>query len=298
MFLLLLQKISVAKHFSGIYLFFPECYTVIICFTGKGDIMKFDMHCHTQEGSLDGKIPLTEYVQLLKDHGFQGMLITDHNSYKAYQYYLENRDHPAFQDFIVLKGIEYDTLSCGHFLIIMPHDFHLALFDIRGLPLPLLLHLVHRFGGIIGPAHPFGEKFLSFGRSRMYRRHPEIVRKFDFLEGFNCCESREDNIRAVRLARHAGIPCFGGSDSHRQDNVGLAWTDFPVTIHTEDDLIRHIKLKGSTRIGGTFYHGTVKSRIGKWNDLLVYSYFFYNRFTALVRSRKLRSALKSARHRR
>lgn len=34
--------------------------------------MKFDMHCHTQEGSLDGKIPVAEYIRLLKAKGFGG----------------------------------------------------------------------------------------------------------------------------------------------------------------------------------------------------------------------------------
>lgn len=254
--------------------------------------MRFDLHCHTAEGSLDGKIPLREYVQLLKENGFQGMLITDHNSYKAYQHYVSNSSDPVFQDFTVLKGIEYDTRSSGHFLIVMPRGFSVPLFDVRGLPLRSLIRLVHEHGGIIGPAHPFGEKFLSFGRSRTFQKHRDIVSQFDFLEGYNCCESAEANAEAIDLAREFQIPCFGGSDSHRHDNVGLAYTDFPVSIRTEDDLIRHVKQKGSMEIGGRHYTGTVKERIGKWNDFLVYSYFFYNKFTALARYQRRRAALR------
>ena len=28
--------------------------------------MKIDMHCHTKEGSIDGKVPIDEYITLLK----------------------------------------------------------------------------------------------------------------------------------------------------------------------------------------------------------------------------------------
>ena len=44
--------------------------------------MKFDLHCHTQEGSLDGKLPIAEYIRLLQEKGYDGMLVTDYNSYK------------------------------------------------------------------------------------------------------------------------------------------------------------------------------------------------------------------------
>ena len=31
--------------------------------------MKFDMHCHTKEGSLDGKVVIEEYIRRLKEKG-------------------------------------------------------------------------------------------------------------------------------------------------------------------------------------------------------------------------------------
>ena len=45
--------------------------------------MKIDMHCHTKEGSIDGKVPIDEYITLLKQNGFGGMLVTDHDSYRG-----------------------------------------------------------------------------------------------------------------------------------------------------------------------------------------------------------------------
>ena len=44
--------------------------------------MKLDMHCHVKEGSIDSKVSLDEYIILLKERGFDGMLITDHDTYK------------------------------------------------------------------------------------------------------------------------------------------------------------------------------------------------------------------------
>ena len=43
--------------------------------------MKFDMHCHTKAGSIDSKIPIDRYIRLLQEQGFDGMLVTDHDSY-------------------------------------------------------------------------------------------------------------------------------------------------------------------------------------------------------------------------
>ena len=84
--------------------------------------MKLDMHCHTKEGSLDGKVPLEQYIELLKSQGFQGMLITDHDSYKGYRHWKNHIKGKKHQDFLVLKGIEYDTFGGGHILVIMPEN--------------------------------------------------------------------------------------------------------------------------------------------------------------------------------
>lgn len=43
--------------------------------------MKIDMHCHTKEGSIDGKVSIEEYIRMLRNQGFGGMLVTDHDSY-------------------------------------------------------------------------------------------------------------------------------------------------------------------------------------------------------------------------
>lgn len=248
--------------------------------------MKLDMHCHTKEGSPDSKVTLLENIDILKQRGYQGMLITDHDSYNAYRYYQKLPEKP--DDFVVLKGIEYDTVDAGHMLIIMPADVKLPILELRGLPVVLLIEIVHHHGGIIGPAHPCGEKFLSICNTLRGKMAGNIYRKFDFVEGYNACEDADSNIRAMRIAEEYDLPCFGGSDSHKADGAGFGYTILQEDIANEKDLINYIHSGKSTMAGGIHYEHTTKAKLGRVNKVLVYSFWFYNKATALFR-RKARN---------
>ena len=124
--------------------------------------MKIDMHCHVREGSVDSRVSLDEYITTLKEKGFDGMLITDHDTYHGYRHWKYHMKGKVHEDFVVLKGIEYDTLDAGHIICIMPEGVKMRLLEVKGLPVSVLIDFVHRHGGILGPAHPCGEKYLSF----------------------------------------------------------------------------------------------------------------------------------------
>lgn len=250
--------------------------------------MKLDMHCHTKEGSPDGKVNLLKNIEILKEKGYQGMLITDHDSYRAYRYYERLPKNKKVSDFVVLKGIEYDTVDAGHILIIMPTGVWLPILELRGLPVRLLIELVHYYGGILGPAHPCGEKFLSINNTLRSKKGATIYPKFDFFEGYNACEDMDSNNRAIRLADKYNKPCFGGSDSHKEDCVGLGFTILQKNITSETDLINYILAGNPTLVGGKHYEYTNKAKLGRANDILVYSFWFYNKFLALLR-RKARN---------
>lgn len=253
--------------------------------------MKLDMHCHTHEGSPDSGIPIKEYITSLQKQGFDGMLVTDHNSYKGYLHY-KNHISEMPEDFIVLKGIEYDTLDAGHILVIMPGHVHLHILEHRGLPVRLLIHLVHRYGGILGPAHPCGEAFLSIYSTGRFKKDRSITKDFDFIEGFNSAEVLQCSTDAQEIARQYGKPITGGSDSHKIESVGLAYTILEEMVHNEDELIAYIKERKPTQCGGEQFHGTLKEQLGPWNKLLVYGFFPYNKFGALYHFRKRRLHLK------
>ena len=254
--------------------------------------MRFDFHCHTKEGSLDGKIAIAEYIEILKNKGFQGMLVTDHDSYNGYRKYRDTIKKDL-KDFVVLKGIEYDTIDAGHILVIMPENTKLLILECRGLPVRLLQDIVHRHGGILGPAHPCGERHLSITQTRIFKKHPEIMEKFDFLEGFNSCESDESNAKAQALAKEYHLPTFGGSDSHHADCVGTAYTDIDEVIEKESDLISCVKRGCTFTFGGYKYRHTVKQRIGIFNHILVEGFWVYNHFTWLVRLHRRKLAMQA-----
>lgn len=248
--------------------------------------MKMDMHCHTKEGSLDGKVPIEEYICTLKQMGFGGMLVSDHNSYNGYRYWKKHIKNKRHTDFVVLKGIEYDTINAGHILVVMPEGIKINLLELRGLPVSLLIDVVHRYGGILGPAHPCGEKYLSITNTRYYKKHPKIMGKFDFLEAFNSCEPPEANAKAKKLADQYDLACFGGSDSHRANCIGTAYTKLPDEVESESDLIACVMKRRTITAGGTYYLGTTKAKIGKVNNVLVQTFWLYNKTSGLVRRHK------------
>ena len=255
--------------------------------------MKFDMHCHTKEGSMDGRVPMEEYILRLKELGYKGMLVTDHNSYNGYREWKNNIKGKRHKDFVVLKGIEYDTIDAGHMLIIMPEGIKIRVLELRGLPVRLLIDVVHKNGGILGPAHPCGERYLSILNTKKKKSKDEILRKFDFVEAFNSCETQESNEAAESLAIRYRKPGFGGSDAHRYDCIGTAYTEFPKEVRRESDLIRYIQRGGEVTYGGTLYSKTTKDKIGKWNALLIQSFGVYNKTAEICRRHKRKKELKN-----
>lgn len=198
--------------------------------------MKFDLHCHTKEGSLDAKTAIANYVRRLKNLGFDGMLVTDHNSYKGFDSWDQKTN-----DFVVLKGIEYDTIDAGHFLVILPDHVKLSLLKVRGLSVYQLERIVHKFGGILGPAHPFGSGKASLMNTKSAKAGRKLFETFDFVESFNGCEPVLSNVRAKAFAKRYHKISLGGSDAHRLSIVGCAFTIFKEPIRSNDDLIQLVK---------------------------------------------------------
>lgn len=250
---------------------------------------KYDMHCHTKEGSMDGRVPILEVASILKEKGFSGVLVSDHNSYKGFRAWRDAAE--KIKDFVVLKGIEYDTIDAGHILCIMPRGVKLKILELRGLPASLLIEIVHRHGGILGPAHPCGERYLSFVNTMKMRNQLHVMDKFDFVEAFNACEDEESNADAAKLASVYHKPGFGGSDSHREDCLGMAYTGFEEHITSEDELIDYLKDGKAVSCGGSRYNKTTKDKLGKANNLLVQGFWFYNRFGSMWRHRRRKNEM-------
>lgn len=236
--------------------------------------MRFDLHCHTEEGSFDSKVSLERYVELLRIRGFDGLMVTDHDSYKGCRIRERIKSNTENRDFVILSGIEYDTKDAGHILVIMPEGIYLPILTVRGMSLKRLIKIVHFFGGILGPAHPYGVKSSSAMHFR--KMDMSLLNRMDFFETFNTCESGKSNTLAEDLAQKYNKPQFGGSDAHEEQYVGMAYTELPCLIRNNNDLIDAVKAGVTSEVGGTVREVTRKSiRKEHWTGVVGFK--IYNR---------------------
>ena len=63
----------------------------------------------------------------------------------------------------------------------------------------------------------------------------------DAIETHNGGNTLEMNVQAMSCARMRNLPSVGGSDSHRKEQVGRAYTVFSNPIKTIADLVSEIK---------------------------------------------------------
>ena len=212
--------------------------------------MKFDLHCHTKEGSIDSKVSVKEFADRFMKLGYDGFMISDHNSYKGCKAWDAIRNDPKYRNFTVIRGIEYDTKDAGHILVVLPDGLYPRVLRIRGLKCSTLIKLVHSLGGILGPAHPFGvatSSAMGFKKMKM-----SYIKHFDFIETFNTCEFVNSNRLAKELAERFSMPAFAGSDSHV--------TEIDADIYSNNDLIRAVKEGVTIRASGTEREITKKAK--------------------------------------
>ena len=120
------------------------------------------------------------------------------------------------------------------------------------------------------------------------------MKRFDFVESFNCCESEESNENAMKLAKKYGKVRVGGSDAHKPDCVGRAYTILPEPVTCETELISMIHKKTAFETGGNHYNKTTKEKMGKVKLILTYSFWFYNKGAGMVRRNKRKTELKKS----
>lgn len=258
--------------------------------------MKFDLHCHTKEGSIDAKVNLEAYIHKLIQDGFDGMLVTDHNSYKGYEAcrnLLNNLTLP--RPFTVLKGIEYDTLDGGHIIAVLPEHIHTSLLEKRGLTIAQLEAVVHHLGGILGPAHPYGTGFFAIMNTRFLKKHKDFLKNFDFIETFNSYNHPLANYKAELLAKKYQLPKTAGSDAHHPHVVGTAATFIGESIHNNDDLIRAIREHKNTFVDAAQQTSVYTKTSFLLEKAGIIGYWIYNRLGAFLYAHARKKELKKLR---
>lgn len=225
---------------------------------------KYDFHCHINEGSKDSKVNAEEYIDSLICQGFTGLLVTDHNTYDGYRFILKKLN---YENFIVLKGIEYSTIDAGHILVIMPDEYDLKDLEYKSAKLLDLIKYVHSHNGILGPAHPCSEPYLSIFSSKKYKYNYDICKQFDFIEVFNAGEKKQENDKALELSNKYSLFATAGSDAHYLEHCGKAYVQLKERVTNNNELIDYIKKHKPASVSGQCYRNRDRERYDKSHNL-------------------------------
>lgn len=237
--------------------------------------MKIDIHCHSKEGSPDSLVGIEETIDKLIEKGYNGMITADHNSYAGYNS-IKDKD---YGDFVILKGIEYDTSDAGHMIIILPNnDLDKDVFTHKGMTVKDTIKIVKNLGGIIGPAHPFDYYKLGILNNARWIQNQDVIKEFDFIEGFNSCGSILGNQKADLLAKIYNKPVLGGSDSHRPNSIGQGHTILPGRVKSQQELINLIKSSeyNDIQAGGDIFKGSSKDKLGPLYAAGIRAFYGFN----------------------
>ena len=211
---------------------------------------KYELHCHTGAVSRCASIEPEKAVELYKEKGYDGMVITDHYSCQTFlnrhilfpqketEFFLNGYRRAkaaAGDDFTVLLGMELrfygngnDYLvygvepeffeNCGNIMALYPRRFH---------------EVCKENGWLFLQAHPF--------RPYIFRTNPKYL---DGCEIYNAKDKDNGfNNKAEAWAKKNGMPVkVGGSDLHREsqaDNISGIITE--EKINNNRDLVRILK---------------------------------------------------------
>lgn len=189
----------------------------------------YEMHQHTSPCSRCGRAEPVGLVRKLKEHGFAGMVLTDHfyngnsgidralpwNEFcKAYEHnYLLAKEEGDKLGFDVIFGLEEHVGNGKEVLLygITPEYMYSNPEIISG-NLEIVSRCAHAAGALVIQAHPF--------RVRSYIPDPGLLLDPSLLDGYeiyNAGNPEDQDMRAVAYAQQAGGILTAGSDAHSEE---------------------------------------------------------------------------------
>lgn len=205
--------------------------------------MRLDLHVHSAR-SRDGTASPRDIVRRCRQLGLAGLAITDHNDIEGS---LAAHALGRADGLLVVTGVEVSS-SEGHVLAYGVREL-----IPRGLTAAETVERIGAAGGVAVAAHP--RRFPSGVGLRLAERVA-----FDAVEVLNGGSSSMANRAALRMVEGLGKAKTGGSDAHRLEEVGRAYTEAE-GVFTEEQIIESIR-KGATTVGGrsrTLKEGAVYS---------------------------------------
>jgi predicted metal-dependent phosphoesterase TrpH len=192
--------------------------------------MRIDLHCHSKYSG-DSHLEPEDVIEQAIKLNLDGVCFAEHYCMMP-SWPLERITIP--EGFCVFRGVEIST-DCGHLLAYGLRDDSWNIWSSHNdLNVFQVMENVHRLGGICVPAHPFRGSD-SFGE------HVFKMEGLDAIETHNGLNLGDMNEKALQVSRLRNLPSIGGSDCHKKEQVGRAFTEFKNHVHTDEDLIEEIR---------------------------------------------------------
>lgn len=211
---------------------------------------KYELHCHTGAVSRCAAIEPEKAVELYKEKGYDGMVVTDHYSCQTFldkHIFAPQKDNEFFldgyrralatagEDFTVLLGMELRFYGNGNDYLVygLTPEFLYEHGNIMALYPRRFYELCKENNMIFVQAHPF--------RPYIFRTNPKYL---DGCEIYNAKNNASGiNEKAEKWANENNMKIrVGGSDLHREsqsDNISGIYTQ--EKIRTNDDLVRILR---------------------------------------------------------
>ena len=213
---------------------------------------KYELHIHTAECDKAARVSAGEIVQLYKDAGYSGGVITDHYASMFFDWFsdeLSDADHQKTIErylkgyyaarnegekfgFTVLCGAEVRLENTENDYLI----YGLEERDYYNLPLlnkcknaEELVKILPR-KAIVVQAHPFRNEMTVCDISLFFG-----------IEGYNGCTECVRNKMAKLYAENYGKPLTSGSDFHERHHLARGGIKTEHKILTPDDLVNVLK---------------------------------------------------------
>ncbi|WP_415379410.1 CehA/McbA family metallohydrolase [Halosimplex sp. TS25] len=205
-----------------------------------------DAHVHT-DASHDCSATPDAVVAAAVAAGLDAIAITDHDAAGGARRAVAAAEGT---DLLVVPGVEVSTAD-GHLLAL-----GVAETPDPGLPLATTTELVRDDGGVAIVPHPFQVSRHGVRRAALADCEPDAVETLNAV-----AVTGAQNRRARRFAAAAGYPAVGGSDAHRPDLIGRAFTSVELPAGVDWTTMTAADVLDGIRSGAATAQGTVTTPV-------------------------------------
>ena len=204
------------------------------------------MHCHTGCTSRCGRVEPERIVELYKEKGYNGIVVTDHyspltfipnwNPQKQIDFYLEGYRRmkaAAGDDFTVLLGMELRHYASGNDYLIygVTEDFLYNAGNLMMKSVRQMRKFCDENGWLLYQAHPFRPYIVRVG----------VMKYLDGVEVYNGKCNGKENGKSFEWAKENGKLMVSGSDFHTEKNLAKGGIITETPIKSNDDLLSILK---------------------------------------------------------